>query len=255
MFSCAIFAPLIAPYGEAEVVGDRPIEPWSCRASGSAPTSSAATCFSRLIYGARNTHRHRARHHACSPSPSAAALGILAVDLPRLDRPAPVRALVDALMAIPQLIFALMLLSIFGSSIQNLIIIIAVLDSTRVFRLARAVAMNVVVMDYVEAAKLRGERLGWIMFREILPNIMPTAGGGVRPALLLRVPHHQRAVLPRRRHPAADRRLGLDGARERDAHHLWRHHAAAAGRRHRAAHRRRQFRGRLVPAQDERTAR
>jgi peptide/nickel transport system permease protein len=77
-------------------------------------------------------------------------------------------------MAIPQLIFALILLSIFGSSVKNLIIIIAVLDSTRVFRLARSVAMNVVVMDYVEAAKLRGEKLGWILFREVLPNIMPT---------------------------------------------------------------------------------
>jgi len=77
------------------------------------------------------------------------------------------------LMAIPSLIFALMLLSIFGSTISSLIIIIAVLDSTRVFRLTRSVAINVVVMDYVEAAKLRGEKLGWIMRREILPNIMP----------------------------------------------------------------------------------
>ena len=76
-------------------------------------------------------------------------------------------------MAIPSLIFALMLLSIFGSSIPSLIFIIAVLDSTRVFRLTRAVAMNVVVMEYVEAARLRGEGLGWVMRREILPNIMP----------------------------------------------------------------------------------
>ena len=70
---------------------------------------------------------------------------------------------VDVLMAIPSLIFALMLLSIFGSSTFSLICIIAVLDSTRVFRLTRAVSMNVVVMDYVEAATLRGEKLGWIM--------------------------------------------------------------------------------------------
>ena len=67
----------------------------------------------------------------------------------------------------------LVLLSIFGSTITSLIIIIAVLDSTRVFRLTRSVAVNVVVMDYVEAARLRGEGLGWIMGREILPNIMP----------------------------------------------------------------------------------
>ena len=64
-------------------------------------------------------------------------------------------------------------LAIFGSSILSLIMIIAVLDSTRVFRLTRSVSVSVVVMDYVEAAKLRGEKLGWIMRREILPNIMP----------------------------------------------------------------------------------
>ena len=80
---------------------------------------------------------------------------------------------VDVLMAIPSLIFALVLLSIFGSTVTNLIIIIAVLDSTRVFRLTRAVSINVVVMDYVEAARLRGEGLIWVMRREILPNIMP----------------------------------------------------------------------------------
>jgi peptide/nickel transport system permease protein len=80
---------------------------------------------------------------------------------------------VDVLMAIPSLIFALVLLSIFGSTVTNLILIIAVLDSTRVFRLTRAVAINVVVMDFVEAARLQGEKLGWIMAREVLPNILP----------------------------------------------------------------------------------
>ena len=76
-------------------------------------------------------------------------------------------------MAIPSLIFALVLLSIFKPSIVSLILIIAVLDSTRVFRLTRAVAINVAVMDYVEVARLRGEKLGWVMKNEILPNIMP----------------------------------------------------------------------------------
>ncbi len=82
--------------------------------------------------------------------------------------------IVDVIMSIPQLIFALMLLSIVGPSATNIVLIIAVLDSTRVFRLTRAVAMNVAVMDYVEAARLRGENTSWVMFREILPNILPT---------------------------------------------------------------------------------
>ena len=85
---------------------------------------------------------------------------------------------VDVLMAIPSLIFALLLMTIasaWAGSEKGLltfymVIIIAVIDSTRVFRLARAVGLNIVVMDYIEAAKLRGEGLGYLMFREILPN-------------------------------------------------------------------------------------
>ena len=53
-----------------------------------------------------------------------------------------------------------------------LILIMGLLDATRVFRLSRAVAMDIAVMDYVEAAKLRGEGQSWIIFREILPNAL-----------------------------------------------------------------------------------
>ena len=59
-----------------------------------------------------------------------------------------------------------------GTSILNMILVIALIDSTRVYRLARAVAMNIVVMDYVEAAKLRGEGTWRLITREILPNAM-----------------------------------------------------------------------------------
>ncbi|HAA36526.1 MAG TPA: ABC transporter permease, partial [Gammaproteobacteria bacterium] len=79
--------------------------------------------------------------------------------------------IVDVLMAIPQLIFALMLLAIFGTSIPTLVIVIATLDATRIFRVTRAVSLNVVVLDYFEAARLRGERIFWLCIREILPNI------------------------------------------------------------------------------------
>ena len=96
---------------------------------------------------------------------------------------------VDVLMAIPQLIFALVLLSIFGSTVINLIIIIAVLDSTRVFRLTRAVSLNVVVMDYVEVAKLRGENISWVMRKEILPN-SSAFDSGIWSSFLLCVPIH-----------------------------------------------------------------
>ena len=79
---------------------------------------------------------------------------------------------VDLVMAVPSLIVALVLLSVLPLSITVLILVMGLLDSTRVFRLSRAVAMDITVMDYVEAAKLRGEKQTWIIFREILPNAL-----------------------------------------------------------------------------------
>ena len=79
--------------------------------------------------------------------------------------------IVDIFMSIPALIFALLILSILGTAMPYLIGTIVIIDSTRVFRVARAAAMNVAVMDYVEVARLRGEKLVWIIRKEILPNI------------------------------------------------------------------------------------
>ncbi len=167
----AFFAPWIAPYGESEVVSQQPFEVWSW-AHWLGTDQLGRDMFTRLLFGARNT-LGIALATTLLAFAIGGGLGIIASIFRGWVDQLLSRA-VDTLMAIPQLIFALILLSIFGSSVKNLIIIIAVLDSTRVFRLARSVAMNVVVMDYVEAAKLRGEGLVWILFKEVLPNIMPT---------------------------------------------------------------------------------
>jgi peptide/nickel transport system permease protein len=127
--------------------------------------------LSRMIYGARNTVGIAVATTIISFL-IGGSLGLAAaINRSWLDQA--LSRSVDVLMAIPSLIFALVLLSIFGTNVVNLIIIIAVLDSTRVFRLTRATALNIVVMDFVEAAQLRGEGIGWIMRREILPNILP----------------------------------------------------------------------------------
>jgi peptide/nickel transport system permease protein len=167
----ALFVPWIAPYGEAQVVSQTPFELWSST-HWFGTDQLGRDMLTRLLYGARNTLGIAVATTLLAFA-IGGGLGIIASIFRGWTDQILSRG-VDVLMAIPQLIFALILLSIFGSSVQNLIIIIAVLDSTRVYRLARSVAMNVVVMDYVEAAKLRGEKLGWILFREVLPNIMPT---------------------------------------------------------------------------------
>jgi len=166
----ALFAPLLAPFGEAEIF-PMSYAPWSDEFMFGTD-QLGRDVLSRLIYGARNTVGI-AFVTTLFAFVIGGGLGITAAINNNSWLDNLLSRSVDVLMAIPSLIFALILLSMFGANTLNLIIIIAVLDSTRVFRIARAVSLNVVVMDYVEAAKLRGEKLFWILYREILPNIMP----------------------------------------------------------------------------------
>lgn len=165
----AIFAPWIAPYGESESVS----ETWS-------PSSHefwlgtdniGRDLLSRLMYGARTTIGVALVCTILSFLIGTTAGLMAAVGGKVIDQV--LSRIVDVMLSIPLLVFALIILSMFGSSLETLIITIAILDSTRVFRLARAVAMNLVVLEYVEAARLRGEGLAWIIRREVLPNAMP----------------------------------------------------------------------------------
>ncbi|WP_288940926.1 ABC transporter permease [Roseovarius pacificus] len=161
-----IFAPWIAPHGEAEVI-----------ASAFAPADEnmllgadqlGRDIFSRIIYGTRNSVGL-----ALAATIAAFVLGALAGLLAAtkggwFDQF--MGRFADVIMSIPSLIFALLMLSIFGPHIHVIIIAVAVIYAPRVFRLTRAVAGNVVVMDYIEAAKLRGEGTWYLIRREILPN-------------------------------------------------------------------------------------
>ena len=165
----AIFAPVLTPYGESEIVAAE-YEPWSSEFL-LGTDNLGRDMLTRLIYGARNTIGIALATTVLAFLIGSVA-GFLAATLGGWTDQA-ISRVVDILMAIPQLIFALLILTIVGTAIPVLVVVIAVLDSTRVFRLARAVAMNIVVMDYVEVARLRGEGLWWIMRRELLPNALP----------------------------------------------------------------------------------
>jgi peptide/nickel transport system permease protein len=162
----AIFAPWIAPHGEAEVIS-----------SAFAPADDqmllgadqlGRDLFSRLIYGARNTVGL-----ALMATTLAFVVGALAglwaaTKGGWFDQV--MGRVVDILMSIPSLIFALLILSIFGTNLAIIVCVVAVIYAPRVFRLTRAVAGNIVVMDYIEAARLRGEGDWFLIRREILPN-------------------------------------------------------------------------------------
>jgi peptide/nickel transport system permease protein len=165
----AIFAPFVAPFSETEVVGDQ-FELWGDPYI-LGTDNLGRDMLSRLIYGARNTVGIALITTAVAFLVGS-FFGLLAATLggwvdQLLGR------IVDVMMAIPTLIFALLVLTIVGTSVINLVLVIGILYSTSVFRLARAVSMNVVVLDFVEVAKLRGEGLLYIIRHEILPNILP----------------------------------------------------------------------------------
>jgi peptide/nickel transport system permease protein len=181
-FFCAIFASWVAPYGMAETVG----EVWEPSRIGfllgTAPEGTVDAQFwlgtdqigrdllTRMIYGGQTTIFIATAATILSFS-TGSILGFLAaVSGGWVDQV--LSRFVDLIMSIPSLILALVILSAIDVTVVTLILLMGLLDSTRVFRLARAVAVDISVMEYVEAARLRGEKIAWIIFREILPNAL-----------------------------------------------------------------------------------
>ena len=167
-FLAAIFAGLISPYGMAEVVGDS-WEPWSATHWLGTDTIGR-DMLARMIWGGQTTIFVAAAATALSFTTGAILGFTAAVSGGWVDQL--LSRFVDLMMSIPSLISALLILSVLPNSILTLVFVIGLLDSTRVFRLSRAVAVDITVMDYVEAARLRGEGRPWIIFREILPNAL-----------------------------------------------------------------------------------
>lgn len=164
----ALFAPLIAPYEPNEIVADF----WAPFSSETwlGTDQLGRDLLTRLIYGARNTFFVAGVATLLSFAMGAFLGFLAAVSRGGVDQL--LSRLNDLMMAIPPLIFALVVLSVLPSNLLVLILVMGVLDSTRVFRLSRAVAVDIAVFDFVEAARLRGERTLWIIFREILPNAL-----------------------------------------------------------------------------------
>lgn len=167
-FLAAVFAGWLAPYGMAEVVGGV-WEPWSA-AHPMGTDGIGRDLLSRMIYGGQTTIFVAAAATLLSFTLGSVLGFAAAVRGGWVDQV--LSRLVDLMMSIPSLISALVVLSVMPVTLPVLILVMGLLDATRVFRLSRAVAVDITVMDYVEAARLRGERQSWIIFREILPNAL-----------------------------------------------------------------------------------
>ena len=165
---CALFAPWLAPYGESEIVGDvwEPIGGKYILGTD----QIGRDILTLLIYGARNT-MSLAMISTTVSFTIGAILGFIAATMGgTVDKV--LSRLVDVVISIPTLIASLIILSAVGTATHSLVLVVGIIYSMPVFRIARAVAMDIEVMDYVEAARVRGEGVWWIMRKEILPNAL-----------------------------------------------------------------------------------
>jgi peptide/nickel transport system permease protein len=164
----AAIGPFIAPHGQGDII--------SAQSFAFAPEASVLgtdylgrDVLSRLLYGARMT-LGIALLASLLTFACGVTLGFLAATLGGwLDQA--ISRLVDALLSFPSLVLALIVITGFGTSLPVVIATVALTESIRVYRVARALALEVLAKDFIDGARARGEGPFWIMFREILPNV------------------------------------------------------------------------------------
>ncbi len=174
-----LIGPYIAPFHEMDIEGDDSFLDAYTSEEGYGTFYLGTDylgrdTYSRVLFGARNTI-------GISLSATLLAyligitLGILAavkggwVDMV-------ISRINDAILALPSIMLGLIVIAAMGTSIVNLIAIAAIIYASSVFRIARALGLDIMVQDFVEAAQTRGEGIWWIIKSEILPNAaMPLA--------------------------------------------------------------------------------
>ncbi len=178
----AFIGPYIAPYNEAEFIEENLQGEYYDDPSFLSPNAQVwfgtdylgRDVFSRIIWGARTTigisfvATLLAYFIGITMGIAAAVAGGWTDTL--LSR------FVDAVLSFPNIMLGLIVIAAFGSSIPLLIVLAGVVYAASVYRIARSLGQDIMVQDYVEAARARGEGLWWIISREVLPNAaMPLA--------------------------------------------------------------------------------
>jgi peptide/nickel transport system permease protein len=165
----AVFAPLIAPYSFTEFHMDDALEPPSAQY----PLGTdrfGRDVLSRIIMGSRDI---------LTMAPTATVLGVLLGVLVGsvagyygglVDEI--LMRMVDATLAFPSMLLALLVVSTLGPTTINIIITVAIIFMPRVSRVVRSAVLDVKSKEFVEAALLRGESTLYVISREILPNCM-----------------------------------------------------------------------------------
>lgn len=165
----AIFGSWLAPHDVGEIVAYDVFEPMS-RSYPLGTDYLGRDVLSRILHGARFTIG-LALAAALLAGIAGTTLGMLAGVSSRLADEVLSRFM-DALISIPSKIFALVMIAAFGSSWPLLLVIIGVSYTPGCYRIARALAVNLNAMDFVQVARARGEGRLYLACVEILPNMI-----------------------------------------------------------------------------------
>ena len=165
----SLFGPMLAPHGPGEIVDYEVFLPMSAEH----PLGTdylGRSVLSRILDGARFTVGI-ALAAATLAAVIGTSLGLFsAVSVKVIDES--ISRLMDALLSIPNKIFALVMIAAFGSSIPLLLLITAITYTPGVYRIARALAVNINQMDYLQVARARGEGRLYLAVFEVLPNMI-----------------------------------------------------------------------------------
>jgi peptide/nickel transport system permease protein len=164
----AFFGPWLAPFSEMDFVSDRSFV-WPNGEFLLGTDYVGRDILSRLFWGTRLT-LGMAVIATLIASSLGSAIGIFSaikggwtdMIICRIN---------DALLSVPGIMMGLVIIAALGSSIPILIVTTGVVYACSVFRIARALGMDLSVMDYVEVARARGESLWWVLWQEIFPNV------------------------------------------------------------------------------------
>jgi peptide/nickel transport system permease protein len=165
----ALLGPLIAPYGENENAGEARQPPSAAYPFGT--DRLARDVFSRVILGARDI-LVLAGFGTLLAVVSGTSIGLISGYRGGLFDELLMRFF-DSLLAMPALLLALLLLGTIGPSRNSVLIVIIVVYTPIVARVVRSVVLSVKTKGFVEAARVQGEPLGRLLFREILPSVLP----------------------------------------------------------------------------------
>lgn len=166
----AVFGPVVAPYDYQEQDAKARLEAPSLR-HPFGTDQFGRDILSRIIVGTRNVFVLGGLGTLLAAI-IGTAIGLASGYIGGLPDEVVMR-LLDVLLSFPALLLALVLLSTVGPSNANLVLVITILYVPMIARVVRSMVLDLKTKEFVEAARVRGERRGYLLFREILPNSLP----------------------------------------------------------------------------------